>query len=166
MLHVIRPATVADLDAIRRIYNEGIEDRSTLEVDPKSQADIDEWWSLHGERYAVLVAVEDGGVAGWASLNRFSHRCAHSQIADLSVYVARAHRGRGIGSALLDALGDAAKAGGFHKIVLHAIDGNESGKRLYRKSGFVDVGIFREHGTLGGKYVDVIAMERLLGDIA
>jgi len=161
----VRPATAADLDAIRRIYNEGIEDRSTLDVYPKSQANIDEWWSQHGERYAVLVAIEDGGVAGWASLNRFSHRCAHARIADLSVYVARAHRGRGIGSALLDALGETAR-GQFHKIVLHAVNENESGKKLYRKSGFADVGIFREHGMLGGKYVDVIAMERLLGDPA
>jgi len=46
--------------------------------------------------------------------------------------------------------------------VLHALDGNEYGKRLYRKLGFVDVGVFKEHGLLEGRYVDVIAMERLL----
>jgi L-amino acid N-acyltransferase YncA len=160
---VVRNATAEDLEAILRIYNEGIEDRvATLESDPKSASDIAEWWALHDQRYAVLVAVDGGAVAGWASLNPFSHRCAHRAIADLSVYVARAHRGRGMGFALLDALLNGVAAREFHKIVLHALNENEAGKRLYRKCGFSEVGVFKEHGLLDGRYVDVVAMERLL----
>ena len=116
----------------------------------------------HDERYVVLVATESENIVGWASLNRFSQRCAHADIADLSVYVARRRRGRGVGYALLARLAGEAIQGGFHKIVLHALNTNESGKRLYRKSGFVEVGVFKEHGVVGGQYVDVIAMERLL----
>jgi L-amino acid N-acyltransferase YncA len=159
----IRLAADADLVAIHRIYNEGIEDRlATLEADPKAIEDIAEWWSQHDERYLVLVYVENGEVVGWASLNRFSHRCAHAAIADLSVYVARSHRGRGIGLELLTALEPIARAGKFHKVVLHALNANERGKRLYLKAGYVEVGIFKEHGLLDGRYVDVLAMEKLL----
>jgi phosphinothricin acetyltransferase len=100
---------------------------------------------------------------GWASLNRFSHRCAHDAIADLSVYVARSDRGRGVGTALLGALDIIAKARGFHKIVLHALNRNEPGKRLYQSSGFSVVGIFKDHGIIDGQYADVIAMEKILG---
>jgi L-amino acid N-acyltransferase YncA len=159
----VRRATPADLGAILRIYNQGIEDRvATLELDAKTPEEIAEWWASHDERYAVLVAVEDDTVAGWASLNRFSHRCAHTAIADLSVYVARSHRGKGVGSALLAVLIAEAASGAFHKIVLHALNENEAGKHLYRKTGFAEVGVFREHGKLDGRYVDVIAMERLI----
>lgn len=159
----VRRAALGDLEAIRRIYNEGIEDRvATLDVEPKSHAEIDAWWREHDENHAVLVAVESGAVVGWASLNRFSHRCAHSAIADLSVYVARAHRGRGIGAELLRRLEGAARAGGFHKIVLHALDSNELGKRLYRKCGFREVGVFEKHGVIDGGFADVVAMEKLL----
>ena len=159
----IRRANRTDLDAVRVIYNEGIEDRvATLDPDPKSADDVADWWTQHDERFAVIVATQSGAVVGWASLNAFSHRCAHAAIADLSVYVARAHRGRGIGSSLLTALAPIALAGGFHKIVLHALNENEHGKRLYRKSGFVEVGVFNEHGKLDGRYVDVVAMEKLL----
>ena len=159
----IRPASRDDLEAIRRIYNEGIEDRvATLDTAPKSDEAIMQWWSQHDERYVILVVTEPGEIAGWASLNRFSHRCAHSEIADLSVYVARTHRNKGIGYSLLTRLVNEAREASFHKIVLHALDGNEYGKRLYRKVGFVEVGVFKEHGLLDGQYVDVIAMERLL----
>lgn len=158
-----RRATENDLGAIRRIYNEGIEDRiATLEIDPKTDAEMADWWRQHDTRYAVLVAVEHGAVVGWASLNRFSHRCAHAEIADLSVYVGRAHRGRGVGYALLAALEPIALEGNFHKLVLHALNANEHGKRLYLKSGFAHVGVFKEHGMLDGRRVDVVAMEKLL----
>lgn len=123
---------------------------------------MDDWWSQHRDRYGVLVATESAQVIGWAALNPFSHRCAHTDVADLSVYVARSHRGRGIGYGLLARLTQLAKEHGFHKIVLHALNGNEHGKALYRKAGFVEVGVFREHGQLDGRFVDIVAMELLL----
>ncbi|HEY6327673.1 MAG TPA: arsinothricin resistance N-acetyltransferase ArsN1 family A [Candidatus Cybelea sp.] len=159
----VRRAATRDLEAIRRIYNEAIEDRvATLDVAPKSPAEIDAWWRDHDDCYAVIVAIESGMIVGWASLNRFSHRCAHAAIADLSVYVARAHRGRGVGAELLRRLEGEARAGGFHKIVLHALDSNELGKRLYRKCGFREVGVFEQHGVIDGGFADVVAMEKLL----
>lgn len=160
----VRSASRDDLEAIRRIYNEGIEDReATLETDAKSPEEFAAWWGEHDGRYAVLVAIDGEDVLGWASLNRFSHRCAHAAIADLSVYIARSHRGRGIGYALLTALEREAVKGDFHKIVLHALNSNERGRRLYEKAGFGEVGVFKDHGKLDGRYVDVVAMEKLLG---
>ena len=159
----IRRATAADLESICLIYNQGIHDRvATLDEDEKSTEEIADWFAEHDERYVVLVLTEDSAIVGWASLNRFSGRCAHAAIADLSVYVRRDRRGLGIGLALLAAIERAARAAGFKKIVLHALAGNERGKRLYGKSGFREVGIFREHGALDGIYVDVLAMEKLL----
>ena len=159
----VRRASPGDVDAVLRIYNEGIMDRvATLESDEKTSEEISAWWRQHDDRYVVLVATEGGDVVGWASLNRFSNRCAHSEVADLSVYVARMHRGCGVGSLLLAELERYAIDGAFHKIVLHALDTNELGKHLYRKTGFVEVGVFKEHGSLDGRYVDVVAMEKLL----
>jgi phosphinothricin acetyltransferase len=160
----VRDATAADLEAIRRIYNEGIEDRiATLDADPKDADDIAAWWAQHGERYRVLVAEDAGGtVLGWASLNPYSHRCAYDGVADLSVYVARAARGCGVGSALLPALERVAASNGFHKIVLFMLAFNANAERLYRRFGYRDVGVFREQGRLDGRFVDVSAMEKIV----
>jgi L-amino acid N-acyltransferase YncA len=159
----IRRASIDDLDAIRSIYNEGIEDRiATLETEPKSSREVVRWWTERDRRYMVLVASTSSGILGWASLNPFSARRSHWSVAGLSIYVARAHRGRGIGFALLERLTQEAVSAQFHKIVLHALDNNDHGKQLYRKAGFVEVGIFKEHGIINDRYVDVVAMERLL----
>jgi phosphinothricin acetyltransferase len=159
----IRIATIADLPEIGRIYNEGIADRiATLDEDPKDDADMAAWWALHRERYAVLVAEDASGIAGWASLNPYSHRCAYRGVADLSIYVARASRGTGIGSLLLGAVERTAREHAFHKIVLFALAHNVAGHALYRKFSYREVGLFKEQGTLDGAFVDVLAMEKIL----
>jgi len=160
----VRSAQSTDLDAIRRIYNEGIEDRiATLDEEPKNADDIAAWWSVHEGRYRVLVAEgSHGEIVGWASLNPYSHRCAYRGVADLSVYVARASRGRGVGSRLLAALERQAKEYRFHKIVLFTLPFNSGGQRLYRKLGYREVGVFAEQGRLDGAFVDVMAMEKIL----
>jgi phosphinothricin acetyltransferase len=161
---LVRDAEPADLAAIRRIYNEGIEDRvATLDEEPKDEAEMLAWWSDHAGRYAVLVAEDQAhDVIGWASLNPYSHRCAHRGIADLSVYVARSARGTGIASALLEQLEQRATSEGFHKIVLFMLQLNEPARALYTKFGYRDIGVFREQGLLDGRFVDVTAMEKLL----
>jgi L-amino acid N-acyltransferase YncA len=112
----------------------------------------------------VLVAEDaDAGLVGWASLNAFNPRSAYDHVADLSVYVAREQRGRGVGDALLGALEQRARSLGYHKLVLAAFPSNAPGLRLYYKHAFQTVGVYHEQGLLDGRWVDVIAMEKLLG---
>ncbi|MGZ3497508.1 MAG: arsinothricin resistance N-acetyltransferase ArsN1 family A [Vulcanimicrobiaceae bacterium] len=160
---MIRIAEVRDLDAIRAIYNEGIADRiATLDTDAKDDAAIREWFAQHDGRYAVLVAERERQIAGWASLNRYSHRCAYAGVAEISVYVRRDSRGTGLGTSLLLELERIAVLNRFHKLVLFALDSNRAGRGLYTKSGFREVGIFKEQGQLDGGFVDVVIMEKLL----
>lgn len=161
----IRTATTADAPAIAAIYNQGIEDRvATLETQVRTSEERAEWLAARGPRHPVLVAVDDeDAVLGWSSLNPFNPRPAYDHVADLSVYVAREQRGRGIGDALLAALEDRARGAGFHKMVLAAFPTNAPGMRLYERHGFTTVGIYHEQGMLDGRWIDVIVMEKILG---
>ena len=159
----IRDATLADAEAICRIYNQGIEDRvATLETETRTAAERREWLAARGARHPVLVAESEGAAAGWASLNRFNPRAVYDHVADLSVYVDRAWRGHGVGRALLGAVIERARAIGYHKMVLAAFPDNAAGMALYTRMGFTRVGVYREQGLLDGRWVDVIVMERLL----
>ncbi len=161
----IRGATREDAAAIAFIYNQGIEDRSaTLETQLRTADERAEWLATRGIRHPVLVAVDNAGtVVGWGSLNAFNPRPAYDHVADLSVYVARQQRGRGIGDALLGALEMRAREIGYHKIVLAAFPINAQGMRLYERHGFSTVGTYYEQGMLDGQWVDVIIMEKILG---
>jgi L-amino acid N-acyltransferase YncA len=159
----LRPAVDGDADAICRIYNQGIEDgQATLETTLRTPDERRAWLEGRGSRHPVLVAERGGAVVGWASLNAFNPRACYDHVGDFSLYVERGARGGGIGRRLLEALIGAARALGYHKLVLAAFPSNEAGCALYARCGFRTVGIYREQGMLDGKWVDVILMERLL----
>lgn len=159
----IRAAAGADVDAICTIHNQGIADRvATLDMPLRTPADTRAWLGERGPRHPVLVADLDGTVVGWASLNRFNPRPAYDLVADFSVYIERASRGTGVGRQLLDRLVDLARAHGYHKMVLAALALNRAGLALYTRSGFTRVGVYREHGQIDGRWVDVVIMEKLL----
>jgi phosphinothricin acetyltransferase len=159
----VRPATEADAAAICRIYNQGIEDRvATLETELRTPAERREWLAARGPRHPVLAATAGEELVGCGSLNRFNPRPAYDHVADLSVYVERGWRGRGVGRRLLEALVETARRLGYHKMVLAAFPTNAAGMALYERLGFTRVGVYREQGLLDGCWVDVVIMERLL----
>jgi phosphinothricin acetyltransferase len=159
----LRDATQADVPRICAIHNQGIEDRlATLDVDPHTPDEQFEWFCRHDSRHPVVVAETAGGIIGWASLNQFSARPAYRYVADLSVYVDRDWRGKGIGTLLLRAIEARACSCGYHKIVLSAFPFNQAGMRLYEKFGFRTVGIYHEQGLIDGRWVDTIIMEKVL----
>jgi len=90
------------------------------------------------------------------------NRCAYDGVADLSIYIDRAHRGKGVGKELLQQLEAEACARQFYKIVLYTFPFNGLGQGLYQKCGYREVGVFRNQGSLDGKFVDVMAMEKWL----
>jgi L-amino acid N-acyltransferase YncA len=159
----VRAAASEDIESILRIYNQGIEDRiATLETDQKDLAHMEKWFQEHQGRYAVLVAERNSSVVGWASLNPYSHRCAYSGVADLSVYIDRDFRGQGVGSSLLGELESEARKHHFHKIVLYTFPFNQIGQGLYRKKGYREVGVLEQQGIMDNKFIDVMVMEKLL----
>jgi L-amino acid N-acyltransferase YncA len=176
MRATIRAARAADAEAIAIIHNHGIEDRqATLDTTLRTPADALGWLEGHGPRHPVFVAEEvaetsawsgrqtaPGSIVGWASLNRFNPRPVYDAVADFSVYVHRAWRGHGVGRQLLSHLILAARAIGYHKMVLAALACNRAGLALYLGAGFTRVGVYREHGQLDGQWVDVMIMEKIL----
>jgi len=160
---IIRQITEQDIQFVKEIYNQGIDDRiATLETEIKDYSYMKDWFDKHSGRYKVIVAEEAGKIVGWASLNQYNNRCAYDGVADLFVYISREYRGKEIGNKLLVKLESLAKANGFHKIVLFTFPFNQLGQRLYKKMGYREVGVFKNQGFLDGEFVDVMVMEKLL----
>lgn len=160
---LIREGKIDDLESIMKIYNQGIEDRiATLEYETKDLSYMKNWFDQHKDRYKIIIAEQEGQVLGWSSINQYSSRCAYAGVGDLSIYIARNHRGKGVGSLLLKEIEKVAIENGFYKIVLFTFPFNNLGQALYRKNGFREVGIFKNQGILDGRFVDVMAMEKMI----
>lgn len=159
----IRPGELRDLSAITAIYNQGIEDGiATLEVRGKTEEEVRLWLFDRSERYTKLVIEDEGMVVGWTALQPYRYRAAYEGVAELSIYIDRNQRGKGIGRQLLSALEKSARANHFHKMMLMVLEVNEAAHQLYLKCGFRDIGIFENHGYQNGQYYNVRIMEKLI----
>lgn len=164
MDYKVREAKISDILYITSIYNQGIEDRiATLETRLRDNAEMEEWFNSRSERYKVIV-IEDSQniVRGWASINVFNSRCCYSGVGDLSIYIERDMRGKGLGKILLYSLLETAPKYDFHKLVLSAFEFNEAGKKLYKALEFREVGTYVNQGILDGNFVNITIMEKLI----
>jgi L-amino acid N-acyltransferase YncA len=157
----VRLAEPDDAPRIADIYNAGIaERRSTFETSARESADVLDWLGA-GVRFPVLVAGE-GDIIGWARIAAYSERPAYAGVGEVSVYVDPGARGRGVGTALLDALGRRARELGYWKLTGKLSPENEPSIRIVRRNGWREVGVHLRHGRLEGRWRDVLVMERLL----
>lgn len=157
----VRGATADDAKAICAIYNAAIDERgSTFETTPRTAADFEA--RIDDAPFPLLVSAGGEEVIGWAGLGPYSNRQCYAGIGEASVYVDASARGRGIGTALTEALAEAAQSGGFHKMIGKLFTDNVASIRLVERCGFDSVGLHRRHGELDGAWRDVLVVERLL----
>jgi L-amino acid N-acyltransferase YncA len=159
----LRLATLEDAEALREIYNvEVTTSTASFDLVPRSLEDQRAWQAERAGARAVLVALDDGTVCGFASLSPWRDRPAYSTTVEDSVYVHRDHQRRGIGRALLTELVSTATAHGFHACMARIVGGHDASIALHADCGFEIVGTEREVGRKFGRWLDVVVMERLL----
>jgi L-amino acid N-acyltransferase YncA len=152
----VRPLRPGDWSAVARILEEGIATgQATFETTAPQWEEWDEA-HLRGHR---LVAELDTGIAGWAALAPYSRRAAYRGVAEVSVYVAEAARGRGVGRALLETLIQSARDGGLWTLQAGVFPQNEPSLALHRSLGFREVGVRERIGELDGVWRDVVLLE-------
>ena len=104
-------------------------------------------------------------VIAWAALSPVSTRCIYSGVAELSIYVAAKHRGKGIGSTLLKAIISSTEEAGLWTLQGGIFPENTQSLSLLKKHGFKEVGRRKRigkmtYGDFAGTWRDVILVER------
>jgi L-amino acid N-acyltransferase YncA len=151
----VRPATLADLSALARIYNEGITGRNaTFETRLREPEELASWLD-----WPCLVLEDGGEVRGFARGGEYSSRPCYAGILEHGVYVADAAQGRGYGVRLLLALRDAAHSAGYHKLTSRVFSRNAASRAAHLKAGFREVGTHLKHAELDGEWLDVVTVE-------
>jgi len=161
----LRFARMEDLDAITEIYNEAImKTVATFDTELKTYTDQKKWFDDHGSKNPILVAEQDGVIVGWASLSKWSDRCAYSDTAEISLYVLEKHQGKGIGRCMMEAIIKEGKKARLHTIIARITEGNKSSIHLHRSVGFSSIGTMKGVGKKFGKRLDVHLMQKIYND--
>jgi L-amino acid N-acyltransferase len=160
----VRPAILADAEAIRSIYNyEVLHTTATFDLVPRSLEDQQAWLTDRSGAFSALVAEDaHGTVLGFASLSPYKERAAYRTSVEDSVYVGRSAHGRGIGRLLVGEVLSVAEAHGFHAVMARIEASGAASRGLHAACGFTLVGIEREIGRKFGRWLDVAVMQCVL----
>jgi len=158
----VRDAMLDDLPAITDIYNEAIRKTvATFDTEPKTSDEQKTWFLDHGAKNPIIVAEESGKIIGWASLSKWSDRCAYSDAAEISLYVTEGHQGKGIGRRLLQEVLKKGRKAGLHTVLARIAEGNATSVHLHEAMGFEHVGVMKEVGRKFGRLLDVYLMQKI-----
>lgn len=157
-----RLATTNDLDAIREIYNEAILDTTaTFDTEIKSAADRLQWFTNRDENFPIIVAEQNGIIAGYAALNKWSERKAYDITAEISIYVHSQFRGKGIGKTLVQSIVAIGEQTKLQTLIARITEGNGQSIYLHKLNGFEHVGVLKRVGEKFGKQLDVTIMQKV-----
>jgi phosphinothricin acetyltransferase len=146
-----------DWERVREIYREGI---ATGHATFETSSPPWEVWDAAHLPFARLVARLHDEVIGWAALSPVSQRCVYGGVAEVSVYVAGAARGAGVGRELMNALIDASERNGIWTLQAGLFPENAGSLKLHLSCGFREVGRRERIGKMNGRWRDTILLER------
>jgi L-amino acid N-acyltransferase YncA len=153
---------VDDWPAVREVYAQGIATgQATFEERPPSWTE----WDRDHLAMCRLVARRDGAVVAFAALSPVSKRHVYRGVAEVTLYVAVAERGTGVGRRLGEALVQASERAGIWTLEGWIFPENEASLALCDALGCRVVGVRERLGRMGDRWRDVALVERRSGQI-
>ncbi len=164
---LIRPSTDHDVAAITRIYGHHVQHGTgTFETTPPNETDMASRRADVLSKGLPWLVLEDGGhVIGFAYGNWFKPRPAYRFSVEDSIYLAPEAAGKGLGRALLAELLAKLQAGGVRKVMAVIGDSANAGSvGVHTALGFERVGIVKSCGWKFDRWLDIVLMEKSLGE--
>jgi ribosomal protein S18 acetylase RimI-like enzyme len=155
----IRPATPSDDAALVAIDRASWSTAVSVGPEPGPETRF----FAHVDPGDVLVAEDDGAVAGYVQVERATPLASNAHVLEIhGLAVDPAYRRRGIARALLDAAVEHARERGARRLRLRVLAPNEGAIALYRVAGFEHEGTLRQEFLLDGRFVDDLLFARSL----
>ena len=143
--------------SVKAIYEAGL---ATGNASFQTSAPAWEEWNKSHLTHSRLVAIGNDAVIGWAALSPVSARPVYAGVAEVSVYIAPAHQGKGIGKALLSAVIATSEQNGVWTLQAGIFPENGASIALHKGLGFREVGIREKVGKMGDRWRDTVLLER------
>ena len=137
-----RDATLEDLTTVVEIYNSTIPSRMvTADAEPVTIESRINWLNEHSAGKRPLWIIENNErVIGWVSFQDFYGRPAYDATAEISIYLDKDHRGKGLGRSVLQYCIDNCASLGIKTLVGFIFQHNEPSIKLFTQLGFEDWG--------------------------
>jgi len=136
---LLRTAEETDYPAIIKIYNHAVDEKfTTADTEYVTVEFRKEWFAQHSPKnYPIFVAEKNGLVIGWCSLSPHRPgRKALRTVAEISYYIHKDHRRKGVANSLITHTIIKARELGFNNLITILLDLNKTSIYILEKFGF------------------------------
>ena len=163
----LRAATLEDAPAIAAIYAEHVlHGTASFELTAPGAGEMRQRMDgLLRAGYPFIAAYCDGAILGYAYAGPYRPRPAYRYTVEDSIYLAPQAQRQGIGSALLGRLIELCAARGDRQMIAAIGDSANAGSiAVHARAGFAEIGRLDKVGWKFERWLDVVFMQRALGD--
>jgi phosphinothricin acetyltransferase len=149
----IRIAEEKDYPDIIKIYNHAVDEKfATADTEYVTIESRKEWFGQHSPKtYPIFIAEENNVVIGWCALSPHRPgRKALQTVAEISYYIHKDHRRKGVANSLIAHTIESAKALGFKNLISILLDLNTVSINILEKFGFEKWGRLPEVAEIDG----------------
>lgn len=153
----------AHLNEILEIYTYYIlNSTATFHIDSISVEQMKEIVNLNHSFYKTFVIYLDDTLCGYVLFTQHKKREAYNTTAEVTIYLKPEFSGKGIGTTALSFIENEAKIAGIHALIATISNENIASIKLFEKNGYFKCADYKEVGKKFGRYLDLIAYEKIL----
>ena len=166
----VRPATAEDAEQLLEIYTPFVisEDSSLSNVSFELEApDVEEFRQrIHdiSAQFPYLVGEVQGQILGYVYCHPYRERLAYQWAVEVTIYLAPAGQGKGLGRVLYEAMENILRLQGVTMLYSCITVGNDHSIKMHEALGYRLIGTFTNSGYKNGQWLDTVWLEKQLQD--
>ena len=113
-------------------------------------------------KYPYLVGEKDGHILGYVYCHPYRERLAYQWSVEVTIYLAPAGQGKGLGRVLYEAMENILRLQGITMLYSCITLGNEHSIKMHEALGYRLIGTFSKSGYKNGQWLDTVWLEKQL----
>ena len=164
----VRAAMPQDAEQLLEIYTPFVisEDCSvsnvSFELTAPSLAEFRQRIVDISSKYPYLVGEKDGQILGYVYCHPYRERLAYQWSVEVTIYLAPAGQGKGLGRVLYEAMEEILRLQGITMLYSCITLGNEHSIKMHEALGYRLIGTFSKSGCKNGQWLDTVWLEKQL----
>ena len=161
----LRPFQWSDVPAITAIYRHYVHNSvATFDLEaPGEDFMAEKFGHIQALGHPIVMTEgEDGTLLGYSYASVYRPRPAYRFTCENSVYCAPGAQGRGLGSAMMEAVITQSRAFGFKQMIAVITAEGTGSIRLHEKLGFRHIGRHEALGFKFDRWLDIVHMQKAL----
>ncbi len=166
--YTLRLARPADAEALLKVYAPFVasEDRAlsdvSFEYEVPDVAEFAERIKNISADYPYIVCEQEGEAIGYVYAHPYIQRAAYQWGAEVTIYLAPAGQGRGLGRVMYTLLEDLLRLQGVVTLYSCITASNEHSVGMHTAMGYKIIGTFNSTGFKHGHWLDMVWMEKVI----